>query len=351
MKKAITGNQEGRQLEADALRILREIPGLEVVVEPRVDDRRSDLVMRFGGTSALVVIEVKRHANAATAWQLLHHAEAYPDTPLLLIASDTTEEARRILTEHGVGVVDGLGNAHLELPGLLVHREARRRAKPGATELPPTRLRGKAGVAAQALLLDVRRAWRVQDLAETAGTSVGLAHRLLARLEKEGLLEAEGVGPRRVRRVVDPGALLDLWAEENVDKPLRTPAYLLAQTQQQLTEALGTSLDACGIEYAVTGAAAARLVAPLVTALPVVELWVTERAAAQDLFDCLGAEPAADGNNVVFLQERGDAPLAFRERVKNLWLGNPFRVYTDLRRDPRRGREQADNLRNEVIGF
>jgi hypothetical protein len=58
-----------------------------------------------------------------------------------------------------------------------------------------------------------------------------------------------------------------------------------------------------------------------------------------------------DGHNIVFLQAKDDAPLAFRERVKTLWLANRFRIYADLRRDPRRGREQAANLRREVIGF
>jgi hypothetical protein len=58
-----------------------------------------------------------------------------------------------------------------------------------------------------------------------------------------------------------------------------------------------------------------------------------------------------DGQNVVFLQERGDTPLRFRTRVKSLWLANRFQIYVDLRRDPRRGKEQAENLRQEVIGF
>jgi hypothetical protein len=53
----------------------------------------------------------------------------------LLVAGETTAEARQILQEHGIGLVDGLGNAHIELPGLLVHLAGRRRPKttPGRT--------------------------------------------------------------------------------------------------------------------------------------------------------------------------------------------------------------------------
>jgi hypothetical protein len=59
----------------------------------------------------------------------------------------------------------------------------------------------------------------------------------------------------------------------------------------------------------------------------------------------------ADGHNVEFLQAKDDTPLAFREQAAGVWVASRFRVYADLRRDPRRGREQADHLRQEVIGF
>ena len=42
---------------------------------------------------------------------------------------------------------------------------------------------------------------------------------------------------------------------------------------------------------------------------------------------------------------------AFRKQVDGVWTANPFRLFFDLRQDPRRGREQAEQLRKEVIGF
>jgi hypothetical protein len=200
-------------------------------------------------------------------------------------------------------------------------------------------------------LLHPDQVWSVQDLAKQTGVSAGLAHRVLARLEKDGIVRAEGHGPRRVRRVVDPTALLDLWAEESSERPTRTPAYLLAQTPRQLVNEVGSNLGRAGIEYALTGSAGASLVAPFVTAIPVVEVWVSATAAPEELCDAVQADPVADGQNVVFLQTDHDAPLAFRERAKRLWVANRFRLYADLRRDPRRGREQADHLRREVIRF
>lgn len=340
-------NLEG-PFEAEALRILREIPGLTVAAEPGRRDPGIDAILRFADRRAPIAVEFKQQANAATAWQLVRYAEANPDTPTLLIARETTAEAREILEDHGVAVIDGLGNAHIELPGLLFHLEGRRRPS-GTTR--PTRLRGKAGRAAQALLLNPNRDWTVQDLAHDAGIAAGFAHRVLARLEAEGIVAVEGTGPKRIRRVTNPAALLDLWAEEQAEHPVRTLGHLLAQTPQQLIEQLGANLGRAGIDYALTGAAGASLVAPFVTAIPVVDLWVTATAAPDELHRGAATDPVTDGQNVVFLQAKDDTPLAFREETNDLWVANRFRLYADLRRDPRRGREQADHLREEVIKF
>jgi hypothetical protein len=344
-------NLEG-SFEAEALRILREIPGLTVAAEPGGADRGADAILRFADKREPIAVEFKRRANPATAWQLVHYAEAHPDRRLLLIADETTEETRRILEDHGIGIIDGLGNAHIELPGLLFHLEGhrRRQRRTGATA-PPTRLKGKAGVVAQALLLQPGRAWQVKDLAEEAEASAGLAHRVLTRLENEGLVAAEGTGPNRVRTLTNPAALLDLWAEENVEGAIRTEAYVLAQTPRQVVDRVGSNLGRANIDYALTGAAAATLVAPFITAVPVADVWITARAAREELANATRADLVTDGHNVVFLQAKDDAPLAFREKRDGLWLANRFRLYADLRRDPRRGREQADNLRREVIGF
>ncbi len=350
VKKEEMVNIQGT-FEAEALRILRDVPGLTVVAEPPGPDRNVDAIVRYAGNQAPVTVEFKQRANAATAWRLVQTARERPDLPLLLVAGQTTAEARDILQRHGVAVVDGLGNAHIELPGLLYHLAGHRKPPKGAAAARSTRLRGKAGIVAQALLLHPDRDWHVGDLADKARTSAALAHRVLTRLEREDIVVVDGAGPKRVRRLANPTALIDLWTEENTDKMIRTPAYLLGQGPRRLIEQLGGRLTRGHIAYALTGAAAGSLVAPFITAVPVIQVWVAVTAAADELHELTGAKPVDEGPNVVFLQARHDAPLAFREQVDDLWVVNRFRLYVDLREDPRRGREQADHLRSEVIGF
>jgi hypothetical protein len=329
------------------MRILRGIPGITVDAEPARGHRGVDAIVRFAGTEAQVAIEFKSRANAAAAWQLVRYAAESLDQHVLLVADETTRDAREILRDHGIAVVDGLGNAHIELPGLLLHLQGDKRPRRD----PPARLVGKAGVVAQALLLDPDRSWQINDLAKRARVSPALAHRVMARLDREAVTVIEGAGPQRVRRVANPSALLDLWAEEDRPAARRTSAHLLARSPEQLVRRLGETLDAHKFDYAVTGAGAASLLAPFVTAVPVFDVWIGAAADPATFLEATGAEAVDAGQNIVLLQAKHDHPLAFHKNVDKVWVANRFRVYADLLSDPRRGAEQAKHLRSEVIGF
>ncbi len=343
MKKR-SGVKIAGAFDVDALRILRALPGVDVV---STDDTPGVAVLTAAGTTQHLTIATSARLNAGAARQLVTDG-AERGAPLLVVAGRTTADARALLRDHGVGIVDGQGNAHIELPGVVIHvtgddtRPARR---------PPTRLTGKAGVVAQALLLDPERAWGVSALAEVARVSTGLVHRVLTRLETETLVQSHGKGPARVRVVREPAGLLDLWAEEQQDAPTRLPAYRLGQTTEQVAREVLDGLTDAGIEHALTGAAAAATLAPFVTAIPVVEVWVEATASDAMLLNATDAEEVTSGHNLVFLQAKEDLPLRFATGTGPTRTVNPFRLYVDLRRDPRRGAEQAKRLRAEVIGF
>jgi hypothetical protein len=137
-----------------------------------------------------------------------------------------------------------------------------------------------------------------------------------------------------VRRVTNSTALLDVYAEENAAAPIRALAYALAQTPRDLSGDWQRNLERTGIEYSVIDAAAARLVPPFVTAIPVAEVWVTTKKGHEELSDGAQAKPVTKGANLVFLQTEGDTPRVPRERTKELWFVNRFQLYTDLRREP-----------------
>jgi hypothetical protein len=340
-------------LGREVLRLLQEIPGV-TAERTALNKRRQDIVIRAGDVTQVVEVKAQPQTNAAAARQIVEYAQHLPEgTHLLLVARTTTEEARRLLEEQGVGVIDTQGNMRVEFPGLFLWTEGRlpRPTREGQ-KAPPVRLTGKAGVAAQALLHEPQRKWQVHDLAKAADISVGLAHRVLARLERENLVEVAGAGPKRTRRIEKPTALLDLWVEEMRDRRVKQlRAFRLARDPRAQARILSRALTEAKIEHAITGPAGAARLAPFITAIPVTDIWVAETVPLNDVASAVQADVVQEGQNIVLRQTPGDAPLAFRTKVDDIWTADPFRLFYDLRQDPRRGREQADRLRKEVIGF
>lgn len=349
----------GAGFERMALRVLRSVPDLKPVVG-RGRPPGAGAVVRYGDSETPVTVECKARVNSAAAHQMVERAQQL-QTPLVVIAEEMTATAREILDAANIGSIDGLGNVHLALPGLIMKiTGAKRRPRRAAS----ARLSGKSGVAAEAMLLDVGESWSVADLAGRCRVSPGLVHRLMMRLEHEGVATASGAGPNKTRSVSNPTAFLDLWAEEQRDPAARQAASMPAATPDELIAALGAGLESAGVKYALTGAAAAgyaltsdaaaAAVVPLlvdVVAAGVVQVWVASSADLVELCAEVGAEPWESASNVMLLQERDDTPLAFRVRQGEVWTANALRLYCDLRRDPQRGRELSEHLRSTVIGF
>ena len=334
-------------LEAWALSAIRAQPGFDAAIRP-------DAEISIEGRTRPIVLEAKRRVDAASAHAIVALARRTPKgRDFILVAVHTSEGARQILEANGVAYLDGLGNASIRLPGVFVRTGSFSAAAVIVDREPvKARLAGKAGLIAQALLLDRDRAWRVADIAAEAGVSAGLAHRVLARLEDATILAADGSGPRKVRRITNPEALLDLWAEEERERGARrTAAFVLARPGARTAALLSERLAGAGIMHAITGIAAAAILAPALTSVPITYVRVTAAVPVSEALNALDARQTDEGANLVIVQGADDTELRFRREIEGIWLAADTRIYLDSLRDPRRGKEQAQIFRESVLGF
>jgi len=355
VKNATSVKNEG--LAAWAVTLLRALPGAPVVGEA-LPGSTDDGSLRFSDAGLVLRVEQKAHVDPVIAHSI-EARNAGRSEPLLVVARTTTSVARGILESYGIGYVDAAGNAAIDLPGLHVRTGSLARSgsfttsaeiAPGPRNSSSPRLAGKAGLIAQALILEPERTWTLDAMAERAGVSTALAHRVFSRLERVTVLAADGRGPRKTRRVASPGALLDLWAEEAVEpKEQRTPAYALMRGDG--AQAVSQRLAERDLLHAVTGVAAASRRVAFLTSVLITEVRVTASRTPAEVADAADARLVEEGANVVFIQGPDDAELRFRREVEGVWLAAQTRVYLDALRDPRRGAEQAREYRSQVFGF
>ena len=233
MKNATSVKNQG--LAAWAVTLLRALPGAPVVGEALPGSATT--AASGSPTPASSCGWSRRPTSTPVIAHSIEDRNAGRPEPLLVVARTTTSGAREILESHGIGYVDAAGNAAIDLPGLHVRTGSLMRSgsftadaviAPAASAPASPRLAGKAGLIAQALILEPERAWTLDAMADRAGVLDRARPSCVHPARAGDGARGRGRGPRKTCRVASPAALLDLWAEEAVEpKERRTPAYAL----------------------------------------------------------------------------------------------------------------------------
>jgi len=209
-------------LVTKAQETLLGLPGVvevRLVLEPLQDGSQFDALLEVvAGRHQVVRVPVEvqargypqnvRQAANRLAWHR-NRSKAHAVTPLL-IAPSLSPGSRKLLQDLDVGYWDSGGSLYLKLNDsvFLVDRPAppvERRRTRGL-------FRGASAQVLHQLLLEPGRAWRGNELAEKAGVSAYTVHLVLQYLEEQLLVERDEKGPKMLRSLQEPGALLEAWA-------------------------------------------------------------------------------------------------------------------------------------------
>ena len=284
--------------------------------------------------------------------QAMRRAQATVLTPVIVGRHFTWRALEELDSADANYMDDRHLRVRLQTPGMLIrlHDAAAPRQEQSKVA---RRLRGAAGGVALALLSDPAREWKVSDLAVEGRVSLGAAQNTVVALESEGLLERSGRGPATRRRVTDAGALLDRYARDAAaDRKVLARGFVLNDGTLQTMRAASQRLSDAerGAQAWFTGIAAAQLLAPHVTTVRAFEAWVITSARPDFVLDSLGAMPVEEGANLVIM--RGHPSVCVGSEYRDgIPVVSVFRMYADALADPARGEEQADYLRETVIGF
>ena len=263
----------------------------------------------------------------------------------IVAARRLSPAARELLDDAGIGWADQSGAADIAVGGILISREGR----------PPDRTQLKnwtpaVMAVAEALLCGTDAT--VAATEEATGLSTGSCTNVLRFLTDQGLLTADAKrGRGSARRVEDPDQLLDAYAAA-VEATKPTSALKVVLQGRDLLETLGEVghiWDSSGVEWAATGIAAAAVIAPLLTSVASIEVYVDADTPASLNARAADAQlrPIAGGRLTIRpFPTTSVARLA--KRHDDLRIAPWPRVYADLRRSGVRGEEAAEHLREIV---
>jgi hypothetical protein len=199
----------------------------------------------------------------------------------------------------------------------------------------------------RALLEEPGRAWTVVELVQATGVSLGQASNVTRRLLDEDYLLRDG---RRLR-LTQPARLLDAWqADYSLARHQRIAYYSFEQDPARVMARVAETAAAQHLRYAVTTWAGAWLVAPFVHGVSTVQ-WYIDEADQARWVEALELRLVEAGPNIELLIPNDPGVFYRTHTVTDVTVVGHVQLYMDLINDPARGREQAEFLRKEQLGF
>ncbi|MFQ5827608.1 MAG: type IV toxin-antitoxin system AbiEi family antitoxin [Candidatus Methylomirabilia bacterium] len=323
----------------------------EETSDERIGSQATDVVVKFrmGEYDHTLVLEVTglgqpRQIRAAVTRLNEIHRElpgAYP----VAVSVYISPESAAILRRNGLGYLDLSGNCYLALENILIEKEGKPNVHPSTRPLKSL-FASRATRVVRTLLVSPYQAWRLEALAQAAGVSLGHAHNVVKRLEELSWVDR---GEQQRIRLAKPAELLEAWREAYTYRQNALAAYFSAEriTRKLMVE-IARAAQAQGRRYAFTLHSGAALVAPNIR---VPEIHCYLEGESESLGRSLGLRPGEGEGNVHLLAPYDQGVFHAPLEKGGLSLVCLPQLYVDLYHYERRGKEQAEYLRREAIGY
>ncbi|MDZ5455307.1 type IV toxin-antitoxin system AbiEi family antitoxin [Azohydromonas lata] len=350
--------KEAEAQAGQALRgLLEKIPILQVEsIEAGVlsSDWEPDLIVRLlvDGRQHLLICEYKsngqpRYARAALMKLWSYVAQRASEATPVFIAPYISPAVRQMCEEKGVGYLDLEGNARISFGGVFIERMVANKPMAEQRELKSL-FRPKSAQVLRAMLREPGRAWRVTELSEVSGVSLGhvsnvrtgLIDREWARASDDGLILSE------------PNALLDAWRDSYTAPLGERLRFYTSLHGSALENAARSALHAeDGLGHAAFASfSAAQWLSPY--GRTGTHYFFANTEGLRKLQAALKLAPVSKGENVVVTVPKDLGLLADTvEPAPGAVCTSPVQTYLDLSIAGERGAEAADHLRQQKLSW
>ncbi len=334
-------------------RCLMDIPfvGDEITIRVKesAEEAEPEYVAEFdcGEGKKQLVVETKsrgepRLARAAID-KLRGWLEQYPDAYPVFMAPYIGPRAAQICRSAQVGYIDLAGNCYLSIERERIHvvRDGCENPYVSGRRLKTLYSR-KASRILRVLLCSPGKAWRMKDLAEEAGASIGLVHNVKKLLwEKEWLEEtSDGLV------LADRASVLSGWTENYTVAKSEGFEFYSHGGIPEIEEKLGEACEKECVEYGFTGFSAAARWAPPVR-YKRVDAYVREDFV--DVAERTGFKGVDSGGNVRLFVPYDDGVFYGSEVKEGARIVCAVQAYLDLAGMSGRAAEAAQQVLRGVV--
>jgi len=310
---------------------------------------RPDLLARLtlpGGIKQDLIVEVKNTGQPRIARDavnsLLHYQSTNPGSYGVFMAPYISSTAAEICAKEGIGYIDLAGNCHLSFAQVYIEQGGK--PNPFAKKRDLRSLYSPKAARVIRVLLNAppKKTWKVKELAEEAGVSLGQMSNVKKLLDNREWIRISPDG----FALIAPERLLTEWAENyNCRKNLARDFYSMKNTPEIEAE-LAQVCQQSRVKYAFTGFSGAARLAPSVR-YQRVSAYVEE--TQEDLASLLNLKEVTSGANISLLTPYDEGVFYGIREIDGIRIASPIQIYLDLLGFRGRGEEAAKAILEETI--
>jgi len=356
LKRVITMKLENELIRKteQALRCcLSDVPFVQIEefqIQPAVAGEPDMLVrLKLPSGGIDLVVEIKPNGQPRIARvavdQIDHIIRGLPNAYGVFVAPYISPKSAEICGQRNVGYVDLAGNCRLSFWPVYIRSVGQENPFAQKRDLRSLYSASsiKTATILRVLLDDPKRVWKIQELADMAGASLGQVSNVKKRLEDREWMQSSARG----FQLTDPVALLSDWSENYDQKRNKIRDFYSMKSIPEIESDLADVCARENIKYALTGVAGGARYAPAVR-YQRTTAYITDDAVYR-VAEAIGLKEVPTGANVRLISPYDQNVFYGARLINNVWIASPTQVYLDLRNTAGRGDEAAEALLKKEI--
>ncbi len=337
--------------KAALLACLSKIPFLKAMDiqedEYRYNDIEADLALKIQLPDNVIRLigEIKNSGQPRLARQAVNQMLRYKDkitnTYFVFIAPYISPKAADICTSEGVGYLDLSGNCLLSFDKVFIEK------KEYPNQFKEKRIfrslyTPKAERILRVLLCNPGRKWKIKDLADDSGISLGQASNVKKILYEREFLTGERGG----FSLEDPASLLREWAENYDYRKNRIQEFYSLKSIPDIERLLSEFCNKNKIKYALAGFSGAARIAPA-TRYNKAMIYISD--FTEKLLSDLPVKEVNSGGNLLLFTPYDDGVFYGSSKMEDIQIASKVQLYLDLQGFRGRGEEAAETLYERIV--
>jgi hypothetical protein len=334
------------------LRLLPELKNINIKPQVNINGAKADFLVTLNikGKDSVLICEIKSSGSPShilPAVVQLKNTMGYKKGYLVIIAPYISQRSAEICRQNNVGFIDLEGNAFLSFGNILIDKRVRERVNIEKKEITEIFSARATRIIRVLLENSSKERWLINDLAKEANVSLGYTSDVLSALSVQGYVEKK---KRKGIQLKEKDSLLDRWASVySFSQNNIFSLYTLEKDFAAIFKKIADLSETFKLKSALTLHSAASLVAPYVARFSDIYLYVEgDIALWKKKLDLRDVERGA---NLYLISPYDEGVFYGFKKVKKIPIIGNIQLYLDLFKYPARGKEQAEYVRQKLIGF